>query len=139
MLYQDSRAKLASLLSPDELIEPDSPSYTAESTTWASQQNRHPAIVVRPKTVEALSRVLVYLNNTDLELDVRSQGYGNASSKDVLISTSAFDQVHIDEAERVVTLGAGQRWSNYYDKMQEIAPDWTSMPPIHAPPIADIS
>ena len=116
---------LKSLLEPDEIIEPASPLYATESTTWASQYNKHPRMVIRPKTVATLSKALAYLNSTDLDLDVRSQGFGNASSRDVLISKSAFHQYQLDLENKTLLLGAGQQWQKYYDKMDQLAPDWT--------------
>ena len=124
-MRQDAIEHLKSLLAADEVLEPGSAEYVTESTPWASQHNKHPAIVIRPKTVESLSLALSYLNTTRLDFDVRSQGYGSASAKDVLISTSAFDQFDLDLDARVLTLGAGQRWQDYYDKMDEFAPEWT--------------
>ena len=78
------------------------------------------------RNVESLSKALSYLSKTDLDLAVRSQGVGSASAKDVLISMTAFDDVDFDRENEVVTVGAGQSWGEYYEKMDRIAPEYAS-------------
>ncbi len=119
---------LRSILSPEEIILPSSDRYRAESLPWAAQKDQKPALVIRPVTVDSLSKALGYLSKTDLDLGIRSQGVGSASAKDVLISMTAFNGVEFDRQNEVVTVGAGQSWGEYYEKMDKIAPDYASEP-----------
>ena len=123
----DPLLHIKSLLSPEEVIEPSSPSYRSESITWAAQKNLHPRLVIRPTTVESLSTALAYLSKSSLEFGVRSQGFGSSSAKDVLISLTAFDRFEFDRENEVVTVGAGQTWEEYYKKMEEVAPEYNGI------------
>lgn len=117
---------LRSFLSPEEIISPPSEQYRDESLPWAAQKDLKPTLVIRPANVESLSKTLAYLSKTDLDLGIRSQGVGSASAKDVLISLTAFDEVQWDPQSEIVTVGAGQSWGEYYEKMDAIAPDYAS-------------
>ena len=119
---------LTSLLDPPEVIPSAHPLYTTESQPWAIQKDRKPSLVIRPKTVHSLGKAVAYLSSSSLEFSVRSQGFGSASAKDVLISLTAFDEFSFDREKEIVTLGAGQSWADYYEKMEKEAPEWTGMP-----------
>jgi hypothetical protein len=114
---------LKSLLTETEIITPTSSSYKEESGTWASQCDQSPTLVLRPRSVQSLSKILAFLNTTSLNFSIRSQGFGNASAKDVLISLTAFDEFSYDAENETVILGAGQTWGDYYKKMENAAPD----------------
>ncbi|OAP57207.1 hypothetical protein AYL99_07945 [Fonsecaea erecta] len=115
---------LRSLLSPAEIIEPSSAAlYESHTSTWAAQKNFHPRLVVRPRSTQSLSEVLRYLSTSDLDMAVRSSGYGSASARDVVVSMECFDEFDFDAEKQIVTLGAGQLWRDYYDKMDRVAPD----------------
>ena len=120
----DNLLHIKSLLHPEEIIEPSSPSYRSESLPWAAQKDLHPRLVVRPTTLQSLSAVLAHLSKTPLEFGVRSQGFGSSSAKDVLISMTAFDGFEFDRENEVVTVGAGQTWEEYYKKMEKAAPEY---------------
>ncbi|RAL06923.1 FAD-binding oxidoreductase [Aspergillus homomorphus CBS 101889] len=117
-------AKLRYLLRADEIITPDSPGYQASSQTWAAHKHAKPSLVIRPTSIEALSRALAYLYTTDLDFAIYGQGFGSASAKDVLVNTSAFNNFHFDAQAEVVTVGAGQTWSDVYQKLAEAAPEY---------------
>ncbi len=102
---------IQALVRSDEIITPEDAEYTAASSTWSIHKNKHPALIVRPKSLESLSKVLKALSTTDLEIDIRSSGFGSASAKDVLISLSAFNEFEFDRKNEVVTLGTGQSWT----------------------------
>ena len=56
-------------------------------------------------------------------------GFGNASASDVVLSLSAFDDCsfHNDTpGDEHVILGAGGAWRGYYERMEKVAPKWTS-------------
>ncbi|EXJ74750.1 uncharacterized protein A1O5_01445 [Cladophialophora psammophila CBS 110553] len=114
---------LRSLLSKSEVILPSSELYESHTSTWAAQKNLYPRLVVRPSSTQSLSKVLRYLSNTDLDMAVRSSGYGSASARDVVINMESFDEFDYDKENEVLTLGAGQLWRDYYNKMEREAPD----------------
>jgi FAD/FMN-containing dehydrogenase len=116
---------LKSLLTEPEIITPSSSLFKEESLTWSAQHNQNPSLVIRPSSVESLSKVLAYISTTALDFGVRSKGFGNATAKDVLISLSAFDEFKYDAENETLILGTGQTWGDYYTKMEEAAPDKT--------------
>lgn len=119
-------SQLKLLLKPSEVITPASSNFTSESVPWAIQKDEKPSLVVRPASLESLSKVLAYLSTSTLDFAVRSQGFGSASAKDVIISLTAFDEFDLDLDGAVLTLGAGQSWGDYYEKMEKAAPGHTS-------------
>jgi FAD/FMN-containing dehydrogenase len=116
-----------SLLAKDEIITPGSPLYETESSVMAVQKQRSPKFIIRPTSVESLQRVLPHLASADLDFAVRSQGYGSSSAKDVVLSMSAFEEFEFDGENEIVTLGAGQPWSSYYENMERVAPNYTGL------------
>lgn len=119
-------SQLKALVSPDEIISPDSPSFKSNSEVWSHAHYLNPKLVLRPRSLDSLSKIIAFLGPTDLDFRVRSQGYGNASARDVLISLTAFDDFGWDEENKIVTLGPGMPWAKYYDEMPKVAPGWTS-------------
>ncbi|CAG8947181.1 unnamed protein product [Penicillium salamii] len=119
-----SLATIRSLLRVDEIITPDSPDYLESSQTWAAHKYSKPSVVIRPTSTEALSRALAYLYNTDVDFAIYGQGFSSASAKDVLVNTSAFNDFHFNAQAEVVTVGAGQNWSEVYRKLAEAAPEY---------------
>ncbi|KAF2873051.1 cysteine desulfurase [Massariosphaeria phaeospora] len=113
------------VLSTDELIEPSSADYHQESQVWSAHKDLHPQLVVRPKTVEALSQVLKVLNDSNVDFNIRGGGCGSASSSGVLISMSAFDGFEFNKEEEYVVVGAGQLWRHIDAKMEEFAPGYS--------------
>ena len=53
---------------------------------------------------------------------MRSQGFGSASARDVLISMTAFDGFKYDGDKGTVELGAGANWAKLYTQMEKVAP-----------------
>ena len=125
----DGVDRLTHLLDASEIISPSSPEYLANTQTWSPSKDKHPKFVLRPSTLESLSKVVAYLSDSDLHYKARSQGFGSASAADVLISLSAFDNFEFNEEEEYVMLGAGGSWKGYYDRMQDVAPGWSSKRP----------
>lgn len=123
-MSQEALTVLQSTFSGDEIIKPSDPTYAAETLTWAKQKDLHPKLVLRPRDVDSLQKAVGILSKSDLEWNVRSQGYGSSSAKDVLLSMTAFDDFKWDAENEVVYLGAGQTWRDYYRKMEEVAPDY---------------
>ncbi|EXJ75968.1 uncharacterized protein A1O5_00476 [Cladophialophora psammophila CBS 110553] len=119
--------ELGSILGSEETILPSSDLYRVESLPWAAQKDLKPAVVIRPTSIKSLSKALAYLSKTDLSLGIRSQGVGSASAKDILISMTAFDEVDFDRQNEIATVGAGQSWGQYYEKIDKIAPGYATV------------
>jgi FAD/FMN-containing dehydrogenase len=115
---------LTTLVSAAEIISPTSDQYLSKTSTWAAQKNKHPSLVIQPTSTKSLSKIIAYLSTTDLDIGVRSSGYGSASARDVLISMSAFDEFEFDKDKEILTIGAGQLWRDYYEKMEKVAPGY---------------
>ncbi len=112
------------LLPSSEIILPSSDLYLAETSTWAAQRNLHPRLIVQPSSTQSLSEIVAHLATTDLDFAIRGSGYGSASAKDVLISMTSFDDFDFDRESEVLTIGAGLLWREYYDRMENVAPDY---------------
>ena len=118
---------LHELLSPDDIVTQDSPNYEEESKTWAIQKNKHPTMVVIPKTLESLSKVIAYANTTSLDIGIRCTGIGSATAKDVLISVSAFKSFSFDPEKETITFGVGHCWGEIDQKMEQQAPGYAAV------------
>lgn len=121
--------ELSKLVEASEIVAASSPDYVANTQTWSTSKDKHPRLVLRPKNVESLSRVISFLYKSELDYKVRSQGFGSASAHDVVISMSAFDDFEFNKEEEYVMLGTGANWSNYLDRMEAITTEWTSKYP----------
>ncbi|GIZ44771.1 hypothetical protein CKM354_000796000 [Cercospora kikuchii] len=121
----DEIEQLCKLLTSPEIITTDSPLYEAESKTWSVGKNLHPKLVIRPDSVQSLARAIKFLAVSSLDFAVRNSGAGDASAKDVLVSTRALTSFEFDRNTEVVALGAGHIWSEYYDKMREADPEYS--------------
>lgn len=121
----DVISQLQKSIDPSEIISPSSEQYLADSQPWSSSRDLHPQLLVRPKSVDSLAKLVSDLSKTNLRYAVRTQGFGSASAEHVLISLSAFDEVKFNREEEYAILGAGQPWIHYHKRMKEIAPDWS--------------
>ena len=81
--------------------------------------------MIEPTSLSSLSKCLKFLAQSSLDFDVRSSGTGSATAKDVLISMAGFKDFAFDREKEEVLLGAGCLWSEYYARMEEVAPGYT--------------
>ncbi|KAK2800829.1 hypothetical protein FQN50_007970 [Emmonsiellopsis sp. PD_5] len=116
---------LRSFLADDELLQPGSAAYDAETHYWSSYNNPKPLLVVRPKSTTTLQKSVKYLCDSDLDFAVRTGGIGIAGTQDVVLSLKAFDGFEIDRGEETVTIGAGQTWGDVDRKVKEVAEGFT--------------
>ncbi|GKZ57719.1 hypothetical protein AnigIFM49718_003053 [Aspergillus niger] len=121
---EDQFSILESLLRPDEIIRPTSPTYHSSIQTWAAQKQLKPRIVLRPTSIDSLSKTITHLYSTNLDFAIYGHGFMSASAKDVLVNMSAFDGFHFDRHSELATIGAGQTWSDVYRKLGDVAPNY---------------
>lgn len=126
-----SKAELSALLRPDEIITPDSAEYQPSIQTWASQKQLNPRLVIRPTSVESLSKAVAYLYSTGLDIAIYGRGFMSPSAKDALINTTALNDFHFDKQSELVTIGAGQTWAEVFRKLGEVAPDYGGKDLLH--------
>ncbi|CEJ86181.1 hypothetical protein VHEMI04031 [[Torrubiella] hemipterigena] len=120
-------AMLYSILSADEIITAKSnvAEYNRLTSFWDAQNNLSPPIVCAPKTIQSLSVALKYLYSTELDIGIRGNGYRSPPVKDVLVSLTHFDDFVFNADEETVTAGAGQQWTSVFEKIDEVAPEYT--------------
>lgn len=132
MAENGALTSVQSILPPEETITPESPLYNENTQPWASQKQQNPRLVVRPQSVESLSRVIAHLyNKTNLDFVIRGHGFMSASARDVVVSMTAFDEFQLDQHSERVTVGAGQTWRDVYQKLEGIAPQYGSKNPFN--------
>lgn len=124
MAQTEEITNLKSLLSSEEIIEQGTPEYEHGTSTWDFASNLHPKVLLRPNSIGKLSKVIEFLAKSDLDFAVRSLGFGNASARDVLVSLEEFNDFEWDEERKIVTLGVGQAWVDFYRKMEKTSPDY---------------
>ncbi|KAK4500061.1 hypothetical protein PRZ48_008247 [Zasmidium cellare] len=118
---------LKSLLSSSEVLTKDDDAYHTESLVWAQQAYQNPTLVIRPNSLESLSKAVKFLAESSLDWQVKTGGAGGASATDVVLSTRAFNETRFVRGEEVVYLGAGALWGEYYEAMERVAPGWTGV------------
>ncbi|RFU76338.1 fad binding domain-containing [Trichoderma arundinaceum] len=119
--------RVRALLTADEILALDTAEYLEESKTWAAQKNLRPKLVVQPKSLESLCKLVALLRGTTLDIGVRSQGYGSSSAKDVLISMTRFDAFEYNLAEETITIGAGQTWNQVDENIDKFCPGYATL------------
>lgn len=122
--------ELSKLVSSEEILAINSPNYLSNIQPWSTGKDKQPKLVLRPRSIDSLSKIVTFLSDTNLDYAVRTSGFGSASASDVLISLSALDDFEFDLEGEYVLLGAGSTWKAYYDKMAEVAPEWSGMCPM---------
>jgi len=117
-------AELRALLAYSEIIEPSSPLYEKESICWSALEDLHPQLILRPTCLSSLQSIIKNLYGSSLNFAIRSGGVGSSSSRDILLSMTAFDSLTFDPASETVTVGAGQTWGDLDAKLSESAPGY---------------
>jgi FAD/FMN-containing dehydrogenase len=115
---------LKEILPSSALFDSSSSKYPEETRCWAAQKDLHPELVVRPENIKQLQESLRYLYNSGLDFAIRSGGIGGSSSRDVIVSLSAFNGFKFDPENKTITIGAGQTWDAVGIKLEEEAPGY---------------
>ena len=127
MSQTDEINSLRSLVSPDEIIAQGTPQYDVESLTWNAEKIEKPRLLLRPNSLDHLSKIIAFLGKSNLDPAVRSLGFGNASAKDVLVSLQDFDDFEWDADKKIAIVGAGQSWIDVYQKVEKVTSDYAGM------------
>jgi hypothetical protein len=124
MLSEKHISAIHKILTAGEIIEPSSPEYGSQKMVWSGQKDRHPRLVLKPRSLPALQKTVKYLCESDLDFAVRSGGAGSSSASDIVLTMSAFNGFHFDRNTEVATVGAGQTWGDIDRKIEESAPGY---------------
>jgi len=127
MSQTDEINSLRSLVSPDEIIAQGTPQYDVESLTWNAEKIEKPRLLLRPNSVDHLSKIIAFLGKSSLDFAVRSLGFGSASAKDVLVSLQEFNDFEWDAEKKIATVGAGQSWVDVDRKMEKVTSNYAGM------------
>lgn len=120
-------SEIRKLLSGDEIIEPSSPLYAQETRVWAYQRQQNPSLVVLPRLMPSLRTIVQYLYESSLDFSIRSGGLGSSSTRDVVVSMTAFNEVVFNPEDETALVGAGQTWGEVDRKLAEVAPGYAGM------------
>ncbi|KAL6229949.1 hypothetical protein BDW75DRAFT_223885 [Aspergillus navahoensis] len=102
----------------------DVPAEVAERYFTLQQRELKPRCVVQPESAEDVSHVVQVVKETRCQFAVRSGGHGNhagaSSIQDgLLIDLSKLNTVATSEDESVAMIGAGNRWGDVYEVLEE--------------------
>lgn len=111
--------QLETFLHADEIIRPGSERYTK----IVQRSTIQPAVVIQPVTVESLGNALAFLSGTELSIGIEGQKSNEDSAIDVLISITSFNDFEFDVEKERVTIGIGQSWIDFNDRLKRIAPN----------------
>ncbi|KAF4556461.1 FAD-binding domain-containing protein 55 [Elsinoe fawcettii] len=114
--------KLRGLLSADEVLEQGSSEYNLQAKPWSVHADQHPQLVVTPKSLDTLSKIVKYLYESELDFAVRNTGTGSVSARDVILSTHGFKSFDYDKTGNTLTIGAGLDWGEVDRWMTENVP-----------------
>jgi len=93
------------------VIEPTDPSYDEARRVWNGMIDRHPAVIVRPRTPDDLAPAIRFARSNRLPLAVRAGGHhaaGNGTVDDgMVLDLSDLTDVTVDPASRLVRVQGG--------------------------------
>ena len=83
-----------------EVIAPGDPDYDSARIVASGAIDRHPAVIIRPKNTDEVSRVIALARDTGMELAVRSGGHSNAGHSvtegGIVLDLAAMRNLQID-------------------------------------------
>jgi hypothetical protein len=101
-------------MSQDLLSRPGSSAYRAATTPHNSTTAQQPAAVAHPHRAEEIAQAVRWAADRNLGVAVQASGHGAGAPigpNQLLIDTSALNEVSIDPAARIAHAGAGTTWS----------------------------
>jgi FAD/FMN-containing dehydrogenase len=101
-------------MNQDLLSRPGSSAYRAATTPHNCTTAQKPAVVAHPHSAAEVAQAVRWAADRDLGVAVQASGHGAGApigANQVLIDTSALNDVSIDPAARIAHAGAGTTWS----------------------------
>ena len=102
------------VMSQDLLSRPGTSAYRAATAPHNSTTAQQPAVVAHPHSAEEVAQAVRWAADRNLGVAVQASGHGAGAPigpNQVLIDTSALNEVSIDTAARIAHAGAGTTWS----------------------------
>src|SRR2546422_346411 len=100
-----------------ELVRPDDEGYDDARKIWNTMIDRRPALIVRCRDAEDVTRSIAFARDHHLPLAVRGGGHnvsGNALCDDgLVIDLSPMKEVRIDTERRTAVVGGGVTWGEF--------------------------
>src|SRR5262245_41216078 len=94
-----------------ELITPDDASYDEARRLWNAIHDRRPAVIARPASAEQVAAAVLFAQDHDLEIQVRSGGHSAAgfggSDSGLLVDMSGMRGVTVDPRARTARTNGG--------------------------------
>ena len=109
-------------MSQELLSRPGSSAYRAATAPHNSTTAQKPAVVAHPHSAEEVAQAVRWAADRDLGVAVQASGHGAGAPigpNQVLIDTSALNEVSIDTAARIAHAGAGTTWSALNSTVQQ--------------------
>lgn len=101
-------------MNQDLLSRPGSSAYRAATSPHNSSTTQQPAAVAHPHSAQEVAQAVRWAADRNLGVAVQASGHGAGARigpDQMLIDTSALNEVSIDPAGRVAHAGAGATWS----------------------------
>jgi len=101
-------------MSQELLSRPGTSAYRAATAPHNSRTVQQPAVVAHPHSAEQVAQAVRWAADRNLGLAVQASGHGAGAPigpNQVLVDTSALNDVSIDTAARTAHAGAGTTWS----------------------------
>src|SRR2546428_13919978 len=100
-----------------EFLRPQDEGYDDARKIWNTMIDRRPALIVRCRDAEDVTRSIVFARDHHLPLAVRGGGHnvsGNALCDDgLVIDLSPMKEVRIDTERRTAVVGGGGTWGEF--------------------------
>jgi FAD/FMN-containing dehydrogenase len=94
-----------------EVITPDDPAYDDARRLWNAIHDRRPAVIARPTTAQQVAAAVLFGQDHDLEIQIRSGGHAAAAFGGVdgglLVDMSAMRGVRVDPDARTAWANGG--------------------------------
>jgi FAD/FMN-containing dehydrogenase len=96
-----------------EVILPEDQRYDSARGIWNGAVEHHPALIVRPRSAEAVSRAVLFANEKNLPLSVLGGGYDWAGrsvrSQALVVDLAELSEVELSVEADVARVGGGAR------------------------------
>lgn len=118
---------LISQLDRADIYFPADEDYALHSATFSAREDLHPAVVFAPSSTGSLAKIVKFLYKSDLDFNIRGQGFRSPSSRDVLLSLLKFKDFEYDQQKKLATVGVGATWVEVAEKMLDADPQFSGV------------